>query len=167
MWLLLLFVVVPAVELYLLVVIGKHMGVLNTVGLIVITGMLGSWLVKAQGISTLKRIRAEMAEGRLPAEEMVAGLCLLGSGLLLITPGILTDIVGFGVLVPSLRRALARQLMHRFKMKIMPTGPFSGIGGDSGGPPGPDESTRVDLGEGEIIDIPAENVTTYGPEDQK
>jgi len=167
MWLFLLFVVLPAVELYLLVVLGKHMGVLATVGLILVTGMLGSMLVRAQGMVTLRRIRAEIAQGRLPAEEMVAGLCLLGSGLLLVTPGVLTDAVGFLVLIPPLRRALARQLMSRFKLKIMPNGPFSGTGdpGDPRGGSAPDGEPRVDLGDGEIIDIPAENVTTYVPEE--
>jgi UPF0716 protein FxsA len=163
MWLLLLFVVLPAVELYLLVVVGKHMGVLNTVGLIVITGMLGWWLVKAQGMSTLRRIRAETAQGRLPAEEMVSGLCLLGTGLLLITPGFLTDTVGFLVLIPPLRRALARQLMRRFKMKVMSSGPLGAAGGIDD-PVGP---APVDLGDGEIIDIPAESVKTYDPGDRE
>lgn len=172
MWLLLLFVVLPAVELYLLIVVGRVMGPLTTVGIIVVTGMLGWSMVKAQGLSTLRRIRAETAQGRLPAEEMVAGLCLLGTGLLLVTPGFLTDTVGFLVLIPSLRRALARQLMRRFKMKIASSGPFSadgGLGGlgGVGGFGDPDEGGRVDLGDGEVIDIPVENVKTYTPEDRE
>lgn len=159
MWLLLLFVVLPAVELYLLVVVGRYMGVLTTVGLIVATGMLGWSLVKSQGLSTLARIRNETAQGRIPAEEMVAGLCLLATGLLLVTPGFLTDTVGFLVLIPPLRRALARRLMRHFKMKVMPTGPFGGFDES-----GADGAPRVDLGDGEVIDIPVENVKTYDPE---
>ncbi len=162
MWLLLLFIVLPAVELYLLITVGRYIGPLTTVGIIVITGMLGWSLVKSQGLATLKRIRAETAQGRLPAEEMVAGLCLLGTGLLLVTPGFLTDTVGFLVLIPSLRRALARQLMRRFKMKIMSASPFEGEQGAHG----PDFQPRVDVGEGEVIDIPVENVKTYDPEDR-
>jgi UPF0716 protein FxsA len=157
MWLLLLFVVVPAVELYLLVVIGKHMGVLPTVGLIVITGMAGWSLVRAQGLATLRRIRAEMAQGRLPAEELTSGLCLFAAGLLLLTPGFLTDTVGFLVLIPPVRRALARLLMRRFKLRIRSSGPFA----DAGAGQAPDGGPRTDLGNGEVIDIPAENVKTY------
>jgi len=166
MWLLLLFVVLPAVELYLLIVIGRVVGPLTTVGVIVVTGMVGWSMVKVQGLSTLRRIRAETAQGRLPAEEMVAGLCLLGSGLLLVTPGFLTDTVGFLVLIPPLRRALARQLMERFKMRIVSSDPLSGAGGfgPSDGPNGP---PHVDLGDGEVIDIPAENVNTYNPGDRE
>ena len=133
MWLLLLFVVVPAVELYLLIVIGARMGVLATIGLIIITGMIGWSLVKAQGVSTLRRIQAETAEGRLPAVEMVAGLCLLGAGLLLITPGFLTDTVGFLALVPPLRRAVAKRLMKRFQVKVMGSAGFGGPGVAAGG----------------------------------
>jgi UPF0716 protein FxsA len=157
MWLLLLFVVIPAAELYLLVVVGKHMGVLPTVGLIVLTGMVGWSLVRAQGMATLRRIRTEMAQGRLPAEELTSGLCLFAAGLLLLTPGFLTDTVGFLVLIPPLRRALARLLMRRFKLRILSSGPLA----DAGAGPAHDGGPRMNHGSGEVIDIPAENVKTY------
>jgi UPF0716 protein FxsA len=154
MWLLLLFIVVPAVELYLLVVIGSRITVTATIGLIILTGFIGWKLVKMQGLATLRRIQAETAQGRLPAEEMVAGLCLLGAGLLLITPGFLTDTVGFLTLVPPLRRWVARLLMARYKLKVV--GSLGGMG-DVGGPAGPG------MPDGEVIDIPAEDVKTYEP----
>ena len=122
MWLLLLFIVTPAVELYLLIRVGGQVGVIPTIGLIILTGMLGWMLVKSQGISTIRRIRAETAEGRLPALEMVSGLVLVGTGLLLITPGFLTDTVGFLMLVPPLRRAVARRIMNRFKVNVVLAG---------------------------------------------
>ena len=149
MWLLLLFIVVPAAELYLLIHVGSRLGALATIGLIVLTGMLGWMLVKSQGISTLRRIQAETAEGRIPAEEVVAGLCLLGAGLLLITPGFLTDTVGFLILIPPLRRGVAKLIMRRFKLRVMP-GMVYGGGGPGAGPGG-----------GEVIDLSAENVKTY------
>ena len=133
MWLLLVFIVVPAVELYLLVQVGSRIGVLETIGLIVLTGMLGWMLVKTQGLQTLARIRRELGEGSLPAVEMVAGLCLLGAGLLLITPGFLTDIVGFSILVPPLRRGLARLLLRRFQLRVIGT---AGMPMDLGRPGG-------------------------------
>lgn len=144
MWLLLLFVVLPAMELFLLIRIGGQLGVVPTVGLIIVTGMLGWMLAKSQGISTLRRIQSETAQGRLPAEEMVAGLCLLAAGLLLITPGFLTDTVGFLMLVPPLRRAVARRIMSRFRVNVMMGGPQ---GPQPGGP--------------DIIDIPPNHVKTY------
>ncbi len=153
MWLLLLFVIIPALELFLLIRVGGHLGVVATVGLIILTGMIGWILVKSQGISTLRRIQAETAAGRLPALEMVSGLCLLAAGLLLITPGFLTDTVGFLILVPPLRRALARGIMNRFRVKVVMGGPGSPGGPFPGGP--------------EIIDIPPGDVKTSkgsGPE---
>ena len=120
MWLLFLFVFVPAVELYLLVRVGSRVGVGATIGLIVVTGMVGWMLAKSQGVSTLRRIQAETAAGRLPALEMVSGLCLLGAGLLLITPGFLTDAVGFLMLIPPLRRGVARWIMSRFRVQVIP-----------------------------------------------
>ena len=79
MWLLLLFVVLPALELYLLIKVGGAIGLIPTIGLILVTGMLGWMLVRSQGASTLRRIREETQAGRLPAVEMVSGLCLLGA----------------------------------------------------------------------------------------
>ncbi|MFH2010895.1 MAG: FxsA family protein [bacterium] len=157
MWLL-LFIVVPAVELYLLIVIGARMGVLATIGLIIITGMIGWTLVRSQGISTLRRIQAETAEGRLPAEELVAGLCLLGAGFLLITPGFLTDTVGFLMLIPPLRRGVARRLLKRFRWKVMGDGGIPDAGAAAGG-----MGMGMGRENGEVIDIPPEDVKTYGP----
>jgi UPF0716 protein FxsA len=160
MWLLFLFVVVPAVELYLLVRIGSRVGVGATIGLIVVTGMVGWMLAKSQGLSTLRRIQAETAEGRLPALEMVSGLCLLGAGLLLITPGFLTDAVGFLMLIPPLRRGVARRIMSRFRVQVIPGSGEVAPGGGPGTPPG-SGSGGGPGGDGEIIDIPPADVETY------
>lgn len=159
MWLLLLFVVVPAVELYLLVRVGSHIGVLATIGLILITGMLGWMLVRSQGISTLRRIREQTAAGQLPAVEMVSGLCLLAAGLLLITPGFLTDTVGFLMLIPPLRRLVARRLIRRFKVTVVPTGGIS----YSDQTDGPDSAPGRGRGQGVVIDLPPEDARTVDP----
>ena len=116
---LLLFILIPAVELWLLVEVGGEIGTWQVLGLILFTGVVGWSLVKQQGLATIRRIREETAQGRIPAAEMVAGLCLVAAGLLLMTPGFLTDIVGFLLLVPPVRRLLALYLMKRFQHRIV------------------------------------------------
>ena len=116
---LLLFIAIPAVELWLLVEVGREIGTPEVLCLILFTGIVGWTLVKRQGLATVQRIREETAQGRIPAAEMVAGLCLVAAGLLLVTPGFLTDVVGFTLLVPPVRRLLAMHLMKRYKYRIV------------------------------------------------
>lgn len=104
--LLLLFTVVPLVELVLLLELGRRIGTLATLVLIVVTGIVGAVLAKRQGLGVLRRIQAELAAGRAPAAAIVDGLIILVAGALLITPGILTDVVGFLCLVPMTRQAI-------------------------------------------------------------
>ncbi len=125
MWLL-LFIAVPAVELALLIRVGGEIGLLATIMIIVATGVAGWSLLKIQGLQTLVRIRQEMAQGQMRATEMVAGLVLLGSGLFLLTPGFLTDAVGFLMLVPTIRRAVAGRLIRRYQGRIVRPGEFRG-----------------------------------------
>lgn len=115
---LLLFIVVPGVELFLLIMVGKNIGVWPTIGTVIFTGALGWALMKHQGISIMRKIQIEMNQGRIPAVEMVSGLCLLGTGLLLITPGFITDTVGFLLLVPQLRSRLATVIMVKIRDKV-------------------------------------------------
>ena len=116
--LLLLFIVVPAVELALLIEIGKRIGSMRTLALIVITGIVGASLAKWQGLNVLKRLREESAQGILPAESLLDGVFILVAGALLITPGVLTDIFGFLCLIPAFRRILKRYLWTRIKRSI-------------------------------------------------
>jgi UPF0716 protein FxsA len=116
--LLLLFIVVPAVELTLLIEIGIRIGTFNTLALIAVTGMVGASLAKWQGLNVLKRLREESAQGILPAESLLDGVFILVAGALLITPGVLTDIFGFLCLVPAFRRVLKRYLWARIKRSI-------------------------------------------------
>jgi len=117
-----LFILVPAIELYLLVEVGGVIGTLNTILLIVGTGALGWSLIKYQGISTMHRIRSQLGQGEVPAVEMVSGLVLLGSALLLLTPGFITDGVGFAMLVPPLRRLVAARLVTKYKSRVVRRG---------------------------------------------
>ena len=111
--LLLLFLLVPLVEIYLLIKIGGVIGAFPTVVLVVLTAVIGAALARAQGLATLQRLQATMARGEAPAIEMFEGVLLLVGALLLLTPGFLTDLLGFACLVPVTRRALAFWLLRR------------------------------------------------------
>jgi len=113
--LLLLFIAVPVVELVLLIEIGQRVGTLATIGLIMGTGIVGASLARQQGISTLARLRKDLDDRRLPAEPIVDGVLILVAAAVLITPGVLTDLVGFLFLVPAFRRLLKRYLKRRFE----------------------------------------------------
>lgn len=106
--LLLLLITVPLIELWLLLVINDLIGLGWTVALVIFTAVLGSIHVRAQGFKVLTRIRTEAEAGRMPGEALTEGLLILAAGLLLMTPGVLTDLVGFSFLFPPTRRPLAR-----------------------------------------------------------
>ncbi|MEW8549119.1 MAG: FxsA family protein [Candidatus Thiodiazotropha endolucinida] len=104
--LLLLFVGVPLVELYFLIEVGSQIGAFSTIFLTVFTALLGGWMVRTQGFSTLSKVRGSMDRGEVPAFEMMEGAVLLVCGFLLLLPGFITDVVGFVFLVPPVRRWL-------------------------------------------------------------
>lgn len=111
--LLLLFISIPVVEIYLLAIVGSHIGFFNTVLLVIGTGILGASLARTQGIQILALIQSEMAQGRIPTKALVDGVIVLIAGTLLITPGVLTDGVGFLLLIP-ITRWVARDVIMRW-----------------------------------------------------
>ena len=113
-----LFLVVPFVEIYLLVEIGARIGAPWTILLVVLTAIVGAWLVRVQGLATWRRFQASLARNELPATALVEGLCLLIAGALLLTPGFFTDAVGFACLIPPLRRTLIRHFIKRSVWKV-------------------------------------------------
>ena len=116
--LLLLFIVVPAVELILLIKLGGMIGVLPTIAVIVITGALGATLARWQGLGVLRNVQNELARGGLPAGSLVDGLIILIAAALLMTPGFLTDLVGFLCLVPGFRTVLKTALWKRLEKAV-------------------------------------------------
>lgn len=116
--LLLLFTVVPFVELALLVWLGGRIGFWPTVGLIAATAVLGSYLAHREGLSVLARFRERMGTGEMPGSELTDGLIIIVSGALLLTPGVLTDVVGFVGLLPPSRAVIRRALTRRFQRGI-------------------------------------------------
>lgn len=113
--LLALFILVPLAELMLLVEIGRYVGLLPTLALVVATGIVGAWLARRQGLGVLRQVRAEMADGRIPAGPLVDGILILVAGAVLMTPGVLTDLLGFFCLVPAGRRYLKRRIGERLE----------------------------------------------------
>ena len=113
--LLLLFVALPAAELALLIEVGRRIGTGSTLLLIALTGIVGASLARRQGLGVLREVQRETAEGRLPAGSLVDGVIILIAAALLVTPGILTDAVGFLCLLPAFRRTLKRRLLRRLE----------------------------------------------------
>lgn len=103
MWLLLLFIVVPVLEIWLFIIIGGAIGTYITLSIILLTAILGTFLVKAQGIYVLKEIQGKLNELKNPTEPIVHGAMILFAGALLLTPGFFTDSVGFLLLIPNVR----------------------------------------------------------------
>ena len=116
--LLLLFTVVPLVELALLIKLGSHIGVLDTILLIIFTGAAGAILVRTAGIQCLFTVRQQVQSGVFPADELCNGLLILIAGALLITPGLLTDIAGFALLVPPVRAGIKTRLRAYLEKKV-------------------------------------------------
>ncbi len=111
--LVLLFIFTPLIEIYLLISIGQHIGALLTIALVLFTAGLGVTLLRYQGLMTLEKIRQELDHQQLPAAPLLEGMMLLIAGVLLLTPGFVTDTLGFICLVPSIRAKLANSVLKR------------------------------------------------------
>ncbi len=116
--LILLFCVVPLVELWLLFVVAHQTSALFTLLLVIGTGVLGASLARWQGFQVLRRIEDELSAQRLPTSSVVDAAMILVAGLLLLTPGILTDLLGFSLLVPPMRALYRRWLVGYFKQRV-------------------------------------------------
>ncbi len=109
----LLFIIIPLVELYVIIAVGEEIGALWTVILVLLTAVIGVNMLRIQGMSTLIRAQRNMAQGAIPAMEMAEGIALAVAGVLLITPGFITDSIGFLLLIPASRRVIIRYIMAR------------------------------------------------------
>ncbi len=116
--LLILFVIVPVTELYILIEVGKKIGSLTTIGVIILTGIIGAYLVKGQGFMILKKIQNDLNEGIMPGDSLIQGAIILAGGIFLLTPGFVTDIIGFIFLTPVSRRVVKKYLLKWLKGKI-------------------------------------------------
>jgi UPF0716 protein FxsA len=115
----LLFTIVPIVELALLIRIGQWIGTLPTISIIMATALVGAWLARREGTRTWKNVRGMLAAGQMPGEALLHGLLVFTGGAMLLTPGVLTDILGLSLLAPPTRTALVRHLRRRLERQVM------------------------------------------------
>lgn len=158
--LLALFLITPVVELALLIQLGQYIGFWPTVGIIVLTGLIGSLLAKREGLGIWRRFNERLQAGEIPGEELLDGVIILVSGALLITPGVFTDLFGFIGLIPFTRAVVRKAVNRRIQrglqkgtMSVMfgGLGSFGAAGGFGEAPPGADPArsyggTQVDRG---------------------
>ncbi len=128
-YLFLLFILIPIIEIAVLIQVGSSIGLLPTLLIIIATAILGTFLLRQQGLATLTRAQQRMASGQLPAEQMMEGIMLLIGGVLLLTPGFVTDIFGFCCLIPVTRQWMARRLASRSVIGV-----WGGVGSSGGAP---------------------------------
>ena len=143
--LVLLFIVVPLAELALIIQVGSWLGVWWTIALLFADAILGSMLLRAQGRAAWRRFNQALAEGRMPHREVVDGVLVIFGGVLLLTPGFITDVFGLLFLIPPTRVLMRRLLLRRGALRLV--GAMPGTAGSRNGRPHDDdvESTAVDV----------------------
>ena len=124
----LLFVIMPIAEIAVLINVGEIIGGWNTVLLVILSAMLGAYLVKREGVSTLAQAQLKMQQGQVPAEEIGSGLLLLVAGVLLVTPGFITDVFGLLLTLPYTRKKIGGVLFHALNGKMHASAHFSQSG---------------------------------------
>lgn len=108
------FTLIPVVELYLLIQVGTVIGGFNTILLVILTGFAGAWLARMEGMHTMMKVRQNLQQGLMPAEELLDALIIFIAGIVLITPGLMTDVFGLALLWPVTRNAFKRFLRKKF-----------------------------------------------------
>lgn len=116
--LLLLFVVVPLVELYVIIQVGQEIGALWTIVLLLAISVVGAWLAKREGLGVFRRIKAQVDAGKVPGAELVDAFLILLAGALLLTPGFVTDVFGIALLLPPTRALVRRVVRGHFKGRV-------------------------------------------------
>ncbi len=167
-----LFLVIPIIEIYFLLKVGDMIGAFPTIILVVLTAVIGAGLLRQQGLSTLARLQQNMGQGKIPAQDMIEGVLLAVGGALLMTPGFVTDTMGFLCLLPFSRTFIAKNIMKRSadKMKAGVNAQMGGFGGFAGGSYNPNDGHQAphdpDVVEGEFTEVD-ENPPVISPADKK
>lgn len=115
--LLLLFILVPIIEIGLFIQVGGFLGLWPTIALVLITAFVGASLVRSQGLQTLMNVQNRLQQGELPAQQIVEGVMLAVAGVLLLTPGFMTDALGMSILLPAPRAVIAKYLMSKMVVR--------------------------------------------------
>lgn len=152
--LLLAFIAVPLVEIGVFIEVGGWIGLWPTLAIVIVTAVAGTWLLRMQGLATLARAQGSLARQQFPVEEVFDGLCLLFAGALLLTPGFVTDTVGFLLFVPAIRHMLRQAIWRYLKSTGRVSLDLGGLGPDGGLGPG-----------GDVVDGDYRDVTPEAPRD--
>lgn len=150
MWLLIAFIAVPLIEIALFIQIGGAIGLWSTLLIVLVTAILGTFLVRQQGALALGQLRSRLNELSDPTEALVHGAMILFSGALLLTPGFFTDAVGFALLIPAVRTAAFKAIRARINIQ-------------SFGQPGTTRPRQGDVIDGDFEEVPPEPRRTTGP----
>jgi UPF0716 protein FxsA len=118
MRLILIFIVVPLIEILLLIEIGSRIGALYTIFIIILTGILGASMMRQQGFTIIRNIQRDLSLGRMPTGELINGALVLVGGIVLLTPGFFTDAVGFVLLIPATRALIRKKIQLLIRRKI-------------------------------------------------
>lgn len=117
MWLFLIFVAIPIIEIGLFIQVGGYLGLWTTLAVVVLTALVGTTLMRAQGVSTMQKLQSSIQTGRNPADPIANGAFILIAGLLLLTPGFFTDAVGFALLIPPVRQFIIGKIGDRLRFQ--------------------------------------------------
>ncbi len=152
-----LFLVIPIIEIFFLIKVGEVIGAFPTIILVVLTAVIGAGLLRQQGLSTLARFQQNLSTGKIPAQEMVEGILLAVGGALLMTPGFVTDTMGFLCLLPFSRKFIAAKVIKRSSAKF-PAGVSGGFTGGFSGESGvfyseSSQNSDNDIVEGEFTEV--------------
>ena len=156
MWLFAIFVAVPIIEIGLFIQVGGLIGLIPTLAIVIVTAIIGTALVRRQGLAAIAQVQASLGELRDPTRPLAHGAMILASGLLLLTPGFFTDAVGFALLIPAVRDAAMRFVRSRIRVQSFMMGQ---PGARPAGQPGIDPlgrrvpSARDDVVEGEYVEV--------------
>jgi len=153
----LLFVTIPVIELFIFLVIGQRIGIPMTLGIILFTGFLGAYLAKSQGLKALARYQESLSRGRLPHEAIIESLLILIAGVLLLTPGFLTDSIGFALLVPSVRTFIRGMIEKSLKERL------TVAGRDLGAPARGKSEAQVITVDAEVVEISTDRSRSGNP----
>ncbi|MEL7252689.1 MAG: FxsA family protein [Pseudomonadota bacterium] len=156
MWLFLAFLAVPLIEIALFVQIGGAIGLWPTLAIVVLTAVLGTWLVRSQGAMALGQLRGSFSRLDDPTEPLAHGAMILVAGALLLTPGFFTDGVGFALLMPPVRSAVFEYLRKRIHVQRFDMGP-------GGAPHQPRRHGSKDVIDGEYEEVPRDENAPKGP----
>ena len=157
--LLILFIAVPVAELMLLIRIGQAIDLLPTLTVVILTGVIGAALARHQGLRTLSRINEAAVRGEMPTEELLDGLMILVAAVVLVTPGVMTDALGFALLVPPIRTLLRRKVAAYFKKRMVI------MTSDGAFPTAAEDDPFTDATSDDVIDVDVRVIPKDDPQD--